>query len=188
MQIELELNQKEPIFSNLVCVNFQNVVMDRRWMKAYWLSAEYDNGVTEFLQFAEKNLPNTEGIFPCPCVSCGNRDPKLSKKEIRGHLVLVGICQNYTQWIWHGETMMPSVSQREEGSVDMDDRLEDMIRNVGEESFKKAHVYDNLRKDKEQPLYPGCTKFSRLSAVLRLFNLKEKMDGVIKVSLNCFNC
>jgi len=129
--------------------------MDRRWMKAYRLSPEYDNGVTEFLQFAEKNLPNTEGVFPCPCISCGNRDPKLSKEEIRGHLVSIGICQNYTQWIWHGETMMPSVSQREVGSVDMDDRLEDMIRDIGEESFKKARVYDNLCKDKEQLLYLG---------------------------------
>ena len=71
--------------------------MDRRWMKAYRLSPEYDNGVTEFLQFAEKNLPNTEGVFPCPCISCGNRDPKLSKEEIRGHPVSIGICQNYTQ-------------------------------------------------------------------------------------------
>jgi len=35
-------------------------------------------------------------------------------------------------------------------------------------------VYDNLCKDKEQPLYLGCTKFSRLSVVLRLFNLKVK--------------
>ncbi|AES67044.2 hypothetical protein MTR_2g086200 [Medicago truncatula] len=61
-------------------------------------------------KFAEKNLPNTEGLFPCPCISCGNWDPKLSKEEIRGHLVSVGICQNYTEWIWHGETMMTSVS------------------------------------------------------------------------------
>jgi len=79
-------------------------------MKAYRLGREYDNGVTEFLRFVEKNLPNTEEVFPCPCISCGNWDPKLSKEEIRDHLASIGICQNYTQWIWHGETMMPSVS------------------------------------------------------------------------------
>jgi len=45
---------------------------------------------------------------------------------------------------------------------------------TGEESFKRAHMYDTLCKDKEKPLYPGCTKFTRLSVVLKLFNLKAK--------------
>ncbi|XP_057422588.1 uncharacterized protein LOC130716624 [Lotus japonicus] len=148
--------------------------MDRSWMRANRLSDEFDNGVVEFLEFAEKNLPNNNGLFPCPCVSCGNRDPKLTKDEIRDHLAWKGICQNYTQWIWHGEVVTPSVSQREKVCVDMDDWLEDMIHDIGEESFKRAHVYDTLCKDKEEPLYPGCTNFTRLSAVLRLFNLKAK--------------
>ncbi|XP_057453002.1 uncharacterized protein LOC130744857 [Lotus japonicus] len=148
--------------------------MDRSWMRANRLSDEFDKGVVEFLEFAEKNLPNNKGLFPCPCVSCGNRDPKLTKAEIRDHLAWKGICQNYTRWIWHGEVVTPSVSQREKVCVDTDDRLEDMIHDIGEESFKRAHVYDTLCKDKEEPLYPGCTNFTRLSAVLRLFNLKAK--------------
>ncbi|WJX90234.1 hypothetical protein P8452_72153 [Trifolium repens] len=31
--------------------------MDRSWMKASRLSAEYKDGVMEFLEFAEKNIP-----------------------------------------------------------------------------------------------------------------------------------
>jgi ssDNA-binding Zn-finger/Zn-ribbon topoisomerase 1 len=54
----------------------------------------------------------------------------------------------------------------------MDDRLEDMMRDIGEDSFKRAHVYDTLCSDKDKPLYPGCTNFTRLSAVLKLINLK----------------
>ena len=40
--------------------------------------------------------------------------------------------------------------------------MEDMIRDVGEDSFHQVHVYDSLKDD------------SRLSAVLRLFNIKAR--------------
>nr|XP_004512662.1 uncharacterized protein LOC101489810 [Cicer arietinum] len=69
---------------------------------------------------------------------------------------------------------MSNTSERKEVNVDMNDQLDDMIRDVGQESFNRAHVYDNLCSDKEEPLYLGCTNFTRLSAVLRLFNLKAR--------------
>nr|KYP36575.1 hypothetical protein KK1_042298 [Cajanus cajan] len=56
----------------------------------------------------------------------------------------------------------------------MDDRLEEMLRDVGPESFKHAHMYETMCNDLEKPLYPNCTKFTRLSAILRLFNLKAR--------------
>jgi len=55
--------------------------------------------------------------------------------------------------------------------VPMDDRLEDMIREVEVESFAEA-VFENMYKD----LYPSSTNFTRLSTVLRLMNLKA-MNG-----------
>ncbi|KAK2390397.1 hypothetical protein QL285_063943 [Trifolium repens] len=128
--------------------------MDRSWMRANRLSSEYKQGVIEFLQFAESNIEkdlpppksNAEKrphvLILCPCVHCGNQEPKRNRKEIMTHILCDGICQNYTQWIWHGEEVeMPSVSQRENISVDMDDRLEDMMRDIGEDSFKRAHAY-----------------------------------------------
>jgi hypothetical protein len=171
--------------------------MDRSWMRANRVSDEYEQGVMEFLQFAEENLPpesnaktnlptprsnaeknlppKNDVLFLCPCVLCGNQKPKLDKKHIKSHLICNGICQNYTQWTWHGEVgAHQSVSQRENVSVDMDDHLEDMMRDIGEDSFKTTHVYDTLCGDKDNPLYPGCTNFTRLSAVLKLFNLKAK--------------
>ncbi|XP_058776657.1 uncharacterized protein LOC131650977 [Vicia villosa] len=122
--------------------------MDRSWMRANRLSDEYEHGVMEFLEFAESNA---------------KKDLPPPKR----------ICQNYTQWIWHGEVVENSnVSQRDNVSVEMDDRLEDMMCDIGQESLKKAHAYDSLCNDKDTPLYPGCTNFTRLSAVLKLFNLK----------------
>jgi len=47
-----------------------------------------------------------------------------------------------------------------------------MICDVGAESFAKAHGYGSMSIDAETPLYPGSTNFTRLSAVLRLMNLK----------------
>jgi len=53
-----------------------------------------------------------------------------------------------------------------------DDRLEDMIHDVGAESFEKVHGYGSMSSDTETPLYHGSTNFTRLSVVLELMNLK----------------
>jgi len=83
----------------------------------------------------------------------------LDVKIIRKHLLCDRFLHSYTTWTWHGELLnLPRVSITKEyvGStmtdavhddVD-DDRLEDMIRDVGVESFAKAHGYGSkLCKD-----------------------------------------
>jgi len=47
-----------------------------------------------------------------------------------------------------------------------------MIRDIGVESFAKAHGYKSMLIDAETPLYPESTNFTRFSVVLRLMNLK----------------
>lgn len=144
--------------------------MDRSWMQKNRVSIEYKNGVLEFLKFAETNLPNSNGRFHCPCVKCFNIAP-LEVEVVREHLGVHGICQSYTTWTWHGELVdAPKPPQQKELDVEIGDR--EMIRDIGQESFQRAHEYDTLRSDNKEPLYSGCKKFTRLSAVLRLFNLK----------------
>ena len=66
-------------------------------------------------------------------------------------------------------------SQTEQVDVEMGDRLEDMIRDLGQESFKQAHapLYDTLESDTKKPLYPGYRKsLTLLSVVLSLVNVK----------------
>ena len=151
--------------------------MDRSWIKADRLGPVYENRVLEFLEYADKHLPDNNGIFYCPCVVCANIK-KGTKKEIFHHLCCDGICQNYIIWTWHGEVdkeeSRASQSQRVDEDEYMEDQLEDMFRDIGESSFKNAHNYDTLCSDKDTPLYKGCTDFTRLSAVLKLFNLKAK--------------
>jgi len=51
--------------------------------------------------------------------------------------------------------------------------MEDMIRDIREDSFHQAHVYDSLKDDLFTELYRGCSTFSRLSTILR-FNIKVR--------------
>ena len=70
---------------------------------------------------------------------------------------------------------MQSGSQYELFDVEMGDRLEDMICDLGQESFKQAHapMYEGLQSDSKKPLYPGCkNSLTLLSAVLSLVNVK----------------
>ena len=66
-------------------------------MKAERLGPIYEKGVLEFLEYADKHLPDNDGIFYCPCVICANIN-KGTKEEILQHLCYDGICQNYIIW------------------------------------------------------------------------------------------
>ncbi|XP_052730448.1 uncharacterized protein LOC128195809 [Vigna angularis] len=152
--------------------------MDRRWINLIRTTNEYESGVEQFLEFAKMNVPDNNGRFYCPCVNCLN-ERKLPTEVIREHVLCDGFLKSYTKWTWHGELIdMPSVSDSqveiEEVDLEMGDRLEDMICDVGHDSFQRAHMYDSLCSDAEKPLYPECTKYTRLSAVLKLFNVKAR--------------
>ena len=62
------------------------------------------------------------------------------------------------------------------GSWCIEDRIEDRIRDLGQEGFGQAHApyYENLETDSKKPLYLGCTTFTQLSRVLALVNLKAR--------------
>ena len=51
-----------------------------------------------------------------------------------------------------------------------EDNMEDMIQDVGVKAFAQAHVYETMSP--KTPLSVGSTKFTRLSTILRLTNLK----------------
>ena len=38
--------------------------------------------------------------------------------------------------------------------------------------------FKRLLSDAEKPIYPNCTKFTKLSALLKLYNLKQDMNGM----------
>ncbi|KAL5158878.1 hypothetical protein HKD37_15G043257 [Glycine soja] len=152
--------------------------MDRSWMNESRISPEYEEGVEQFLQFAsERGQPDEDRKYYCPCINCLNGRQQILD-DIREHLLCDGIKRNYTTWIWHGEmTDMQSGQQSELFDVEMGDRLEDMICDLGQESFQQAHapMYDTLQTDSKKPLYSGCkNSLTLLSAVLNLVNIKAR--------------
>ena len=70
-------------------------------------------------------------------------------------------------------------TQIESIDVEMGDRLDDMISDLGQELFQQAHapMYDTLETDSKNPLYLGCKKsLTLLSVVLSLVNVKAKYE------------
>ncbi|XP_014631515.1 uncharacterized protein [Glycine max] len=150
--------------------------MDRSWMNASRITEEYENGVEEFLQFAQSKAEPMWGKFFCPCVKCGN-GRRQTIDDIRTHLICEGIIRSYTKWIWHGESLdTADMSQPDDVTAASGNPIEDMLRDLGQEGFEEAHatLYDNIEVDSKMPLYSGCTSFTKLSAVLALVNLKAR--------------
>ncbi|XP_071704067.1 uncharacterized protein [Rutidosis leptorrhynchoides] len=106
-------------------------------------------------------------------------------RTISQHLIVNGFVDEYICWSWHGELLVDNHNVRYEGNVDgtnantdsrddgyhdnLEDMLHDLEHNIDENDFDKLQ---QSFTDSEKPLYAGCTKFTKLSAVLRLVNLK----------------
>jgi len=123
-------------------------------------------------------------------VKCVNLK-RLDIELIREHVRCDGFLKNYTTWTWHGEVLdLPYASEQnkcEHSNLYYEDCMDDMIRDIGGESVHQAHMFDSLKDDSLTQLYPGCSSFTRLSTVLRLFNIKARNGGLIAALLNYLN-
>lgn len=139
--------------------------------------------------------------IPCPCKQCLNHI-SYPVSEVQHHLFRYGIDENYTIWTEHGEKdHEPPISYNYHVCPDNDDvdyemhttdnftseiptdaaETVDMLYNAAreEENFDFANDRDyakfrKLIEDAEKPLYKGCPDFTKLSAMVQLFNLKSK--------------
>ena len=76
--------------------------MDRSWISNRdRISAEYVDGVHQFLQFAREGV-DVAGCTLCPCKNCINRVKRLMG-EVRSHLLHYGFLSMYIVWVEHGE-------------------------------------------------------------------------------------
>ena len=109
--------------------------MNRSWIQAPRISDDYQKGVEDFLQFVQQHAPVLSGNYFCPCVNCVN-GRRQSLNNIRSHLICDEFSPTYTNWIWHGELPhMSTVAHTEVVHVQTGDRMEDMIRDLGQEGF-----------------------------------------------------
>ncbi|XP_042958210.1 uncharacterized protein LOC122293820 [Carya illinoinensis] len=172
--------------------------MDRSWMNEpdRLLSPVYAEGVKNFLTQARNHASGRDRIR-CPCRTCLN-NLWLPIYEVETHLFIKGINPNYTQWVFHGEdetTLYVSDDDTSDEVIPEDDYIDDMqhmlddIRagtfiNVSQHNSSSpnrppipgdepATTFDKLLDDARRPLFEGCTKFTKLSFIVKLLHIKS---------------
>ncbi|KAI5398041.1 hypothetical protein KIW84_063733 [Lathyrus oleraceus] len=126
--------------------------MDNTWMSSNRLSREYENGVSEFVKFAVAHAEDPSRMI-CPCLGCCYGKRKSNDNVEPGDSTTYA--SNYS------------------GADTYDcDRVEEIAEELEGDLKDCPEMFERLVSDAEKPLYDGCTKFTRLSAVLKLYNLK----------------
>ncbi|XP_019156907.1 PREDICTED: uncharacterized protein LOC109153494 [Ipomoea nil] len=123
-----------------------------------------------------------------------------SSEEAKIHLIRRGFKEWYDQWIWHGESLPHSTSvskneahadsqthakseteansrtqaDNEENDEDdgIKDRIDEMMRDMQGDCSEMPLEFKCLFENAEKPLFSGCAKYTKLSGVLKLYNLK----------------
>ncbi|KAL3838963.1 hypothetical protein ACJIZ3_023554 [Penstemon smallii] len=162
--------------------------MDKSWMNLPRNNSIYKDGVTTFLDFAFSH-GSIDGMISCPCKKCGN-GVWVVRADAKDHLICDGFMKGYTNWIAHGETSHNNASYFHSPRVpnapdDMEGLLHDAfgmpndIHNIEETidptmamPSEETKRFCKLLDDSRKPLYPGCKKFSKLSFLVQLLNIK----------------
>ncbi|KAK3179738.1 hypothetical protein Dsin_032923 [Dipteronia sinensis] len=152
--------------------------MDKSWMKNDRLSKEYTEGVDMFIAFALDHTINLKRVL-CLCQGCLNLKFQTST-EIKYHLFSKGIDQRYQKWIFHGESYPTRASTSgkttfvEPPRYEKDANMVEMVHDAFEFCKEYPKSFQSLLEDAEKPLFPGCTKYTKVSALMKLYNRKGK--------------
>jgi hypothetical protein len=157
-------------------------------------SQDYINGVKEFMSFIHEKFGEDEEIL-CPCSRCLNQRYQ-HQTLVERHILMNGMESTYTRWIHHGENIDVygnehsanelGISMTEHDNHD-DGNLNGLLQDLhtaekdeedGEnendaESSDKELFFKIVMKQAKGQLYPGCTKFSKLSFVVKLLHMKS---------------
>jgi len=82
--------------------------MDKSWIKLPRSSREYIRGVIAFVKFAREHS-NRKWVIVCPCKKCMLGKSWSSEVVFANLTSGAGIIEGYTEWIIHGESLVPSV-------------------------------------------------------------------------------
>lgn len=161
-------------------------------------SRKYILGCQKFIEFAWNNrTEELGGEIYCPCVRCINL-LLWPKNVVEYHILNRGILRSYVRWTKHGESGEVNTSHEPNEGDDMRTMLHDGLgfQNVvginnddmptgmnsnesssndtrmEDEPNEEAQKFYKLLKEADTPLYPGCTKSSKLSFLVRLLHVK----------------
>lgn len=174
--------------------------VDKSWMNLKLSDINYFNGVQSFIEYATSHGNCSDGRIWCPCRDCVLSD-RLVIQEVHTHLLYRGFMPGYTVWYKHGEHEDIDSSDSEDysndnaaGGFDKCDNLDDLIEEcVQQEPNGDAQKFYKLLEQSEEPLYPGCEKYSNLSFVVNLMHIKstgkmsnKAFDQLLKLLKNAF--
>ncbi|KAM3376105.1 hypothetical protein P3S68_014819 [Capsicum galapagoense] len=161
--------------------------MDKSWLNISNIADQrYRDGVDSFLNWAF-NQSRVNTIIRCPCKKCRTTVFKL-RIDVRLHLLNNVFWASYKVWEYHGEVLDRVESSNVAGSEEVED--DDVIEMIHDAcGYTNMHDTTNSREGNEDPnvhatkfyrlledaqteLYPGCTKVSKLSFVVKLLHLK----------------
>ncbi|XP_063948725.1 uncharacterized protein LOC108203454 [Daucus carota subsp. sativus] len=120
-----------------------------------------------------------------PCKKCASRYWN-SENGIHEHLICNGLCPQSIQWIYEVSTQKKNDiddGMDIENGLGLGNEFEEMIKHVYENNIGTEHggrkgmddeakKFYRLVEEGGQPLYPDCTTFTRLSFIVRLYQLK----------------
>jgi hypothetical protein len=150
---------------------------DRRWMLLSPSTAEWQAGLEKFIGTIFEGTYASE-TAPCPCSSCRNIVYK-TKNEVQMDLLTKGFDENFVKEKGKAE---PCNDDRDL-AVTRDDAscannlMSALIRgansgNTDKEPNESAKKFFELLKEAQQELYPGCSNLTKVSFMVRLFELK----------------
>jgi hypothetical protein len=109
-------------------------------------------------------------------------------------LIICGFKERYSQWIWHGENIKKinvetsriiSNAESEGENLDsativLDDsygeniNLDDLMNEVTEYFVYIPEIFKILDDESNMLIFPGCTMFTKIRVIFKLYNLKAK--------------
>ncbi|XP_039138806.1 uncharacterized protein LOC120276140 [Dioscorea cayenensis subsp. rotundata] len=172
--------------------------MDKSWMMENKYSQRYASGVSFFMKFVRDNM-GVRSKVRCPCLECLNVFIR-SQDEVKDHLLLQGMSQSYTKWIYHGEKFnseAPSIANPRNGNMNnslddnggpMDDGMHDILEDIfpriddneignnGEfnsnPSEEETKKFSKLLNHAQCRLLPEYTDMSMLTFIVKLLHAK----------------
>ncbi|XP_074327242.1 uncharacterized protein LOC141665158 [Apium graveolens] len=145
-------------------------------------TTEFRAGCQVFLDFAYSHPKCVNKKIRCPCWKC-KKNNYLDINIVNYHLLVNGFMRNYEEcWGAHGQRRDGGFTVHNSSSSN-NHRMNEMVHDIVGPDFdweqareqpmnSDAKNFFKLLDDGSEPLWDGCTKQSKLSAVATLLNIK----------------
>ncbi|XP_062100897.1 uncharacterized protein LOC133806824 [Humulus lupulus] len=185
--IGINMSSKHPCSASSLALKFLCLCAEMNFKETFLATVckratkEYENGAREFVKTTIINAGFLKKII-CLCNKCQNLRHQLSD-EVVEHLVVYGMDKSYKTWFHHGEDLHQNSTTNIRSSNDVfqtakvysTNDVEAYSTNVDDLDYDNSDEdFNRILLDAESPLYEGCLKYTELSSIVGLYNLKTK--------------